>query len=82
MFDKQYYIGKKNEINQKFRKAEQKYIDMAVALGKEYVSFQERVAELQEDLKDLDAKERESQAEENKKPLEGSKGAKNEAKRQ
>jgi hypothetical protein len=64
MFDKNYYQGLKQKVQQEFQKAQQKYLSMCEMLGKEYVSFQERVIELNEKLRDIEEKEK---AEESKK---------------
>ena len=60
MFDKNYYIGKKQAIQQKDQKAQQKYADLSFMLGREFVDYQNRIAELQEELKEIEAEEAKS----------------------
>ena len=58
MYDKTYYDNKKQEIQKKFQSAQQKWIQTCEFAGKEYISFQERIAELNENLQRI-AKEEE-----------------------
>jgi len=47
----------KQQIQQEAQKAQQKYIDLAFILGREYVDYQNRIVELQEKLKAIEAEE-------------------------
>lgn len=60
MYDPKYYADKKQKINEKFQKGQQKWIQMCELAGKEYIDFVNRVQELQEELKKIEAEETES----------------------
>lgn len=60
MYEPKYYQGKKEEINKKFQKAQGKYYDICNMLGREFIDFQARVVELNEDLQKINNEEQES----------------------
>ena len=68
----QYYLQRKEEIRQKADKAWQKYYRACNFLGEEYILLNDRLKELQEELKEIEAKEQESkrqkEAEKNENP--------------
>lgn len=66
MFNKNYYDTKKQNIQEKFQKTQQKWIQMCELGGKEYIDFQTRVQELNEELTTLTKEEETSKIEETK----------------
>lgn len=70
-YDKNYYQGKRQKIQEKFQKAQGKYFQMCEMAGKEYISLQERIIELNTELQEL-----QKQEEESKSPQKGEKDGK------
>ena len=60
--DKAYIQTQRQEIQNKFNKAQQKWIGMCEMAGKEYLSLQERIAELNKELGVLAQQEKELEA--------------------
>jgi hypothetical protein len=57
-YDKNFYDSKRQKVQEKFGKAQQKWIGMCEMADKEYISFQERIQELNAELAEI-AKEEE-----------------------
>ena len=53
---------KKQEIQEKYNKARDKWIQIADLSGKEYISLQERILELNAELKALNEEAKEAEA--------------------
>jgi hypothetical protein len=60
MYNEKYYADKKQKIQEKFQKAQQKWIQFCELSGKEYIDFLQTAQDLQEQLKLLEAEEKES----------------------
>ena len=56
--DKAYIQTQRQEIQNKFNKAQQKWIGMCEMAGKEYLSLQERIVELNKELEVLAQQEK------------------------
>lgn len=61
MYNKEFYSGKRQKIQEKFNNARQKWINLCELCGKEYADFVQTAQELQVEVKQLDAEEKKSQ---------------------
>lgn len=65
-YDKNYYEGKRQKLQQEAQKAERKWLDLCILSGKEWISYQERMQELQQQLQELNQAEQKSKQESEK----------------
>jgi len=68
-YDPKYYQDLKQKIQEKYNKAQQKWMSLGELYCKEYVEFMTRVQELNAELQELQAKEKESIEAEKKTPV-------------
>ena len=66
-YDKNYYEQKRQKLQQEAQKAERKWLDICIMQGKEWVSYQERIQELQQRAQEIQQEEQRSKAESEKK---------------
>lgn len=59
-YDKNYYQSKRQQLTEKFQKAQQKYFQMCEMAGREYVALQERIIELNQELAKINEEEQKS----------------------
>jgi hypothetical protein len=68
-YDPKYYQDLKQKIQDKYTKAQQKWLSLGELYCKEYIEFMTRVQELNAELQELQAKEKESIEAEKKTPV-------------
>lgn len=68
-YDKAFYDGKRQKIQEKFNKAQQKWIAICEMQGREYLSLQETIQECNVALTELQKEEEISKADKNAKKV-------------